>query len=134
MGKWIETLQKKEKNFHISTHEQLTKPTKASSVSSVSALPVGIQKKQPVENRTKTDVIHIRGGVLGTDICVVPDGWADDSDSNVYTDSEVLELKLLNPSPDELRAIHLVKTTFEGCIKPAYPIPPEILGTTQVDY
>lgn len=134
MSRWIEMLQKREKKIHIPPCKTLTKPTKAPSVSSVSALPVGIEKNQPVQSITKMDVIHIRGGHLDTDIWVVPDGWVDDPGSNVYTDSEILELAQLNPTPDVLRAIHLVKTTFEGCVKPAYSIPTEILSNTPVEH
>ena len=109
MGKWADRLRERQ-NLQIPTPKQLTKPTKAPSVSFVSAPPKDIQNN---------GIIKVHSDKLNQEIWVLPDGDENDFsvfDSKVYLDSEVRELVKLDTSSMGLKSIHLVREVFEGVI------------------
>jgi len=59
--------------------------------------------------------LKIHSRALDADLWLVPEGCADgDFDAPAYTLDECRLLLALDLSPNELRAIHLTKTLFEG--------------------
>ncbi len=59
--------------------------------------------------------LKIHSRLLNADLWLVPDGYAGSVlDAPAYTAAECRLLLALQPSPQELRAIHLVKEVFAG--------------------
>jgi len=63
--------------------------------------------------------IHIHSRILDANLWIVPDGWTGKLDGPVYSDTEVRELNQLQPTPEELRAIHRAKIGINGDVVPS---------------
>ena len=111
MGKWIDRLRKRAKNFQIPTRKALTEPTEGAFVSNVSGQPIGIQKNKRV--------LRVNSTALNREVLVVPDDCepaVKDWNPNTYLDSEVRVIHRDKLSREGVQSVHMVREIFEGIV------------------
>ena len=65
---------------------------------------------------------RIRSRTLDAEVWIVPDGWSEPVSGPAYTWAEVRELERQNATPEELRAVHLVKAHLDGEVLNERPV------------